>query len=165
VTIASLENLLLAAEKQLEDGSLTAAAMEHIKLQHASDLATYAAQSASSLELFKSVIETATVTVTSLILINGGSAVALLAFIGHLASAEKPRIPISSFAEPLLYFVIGVGSAALFGGFILLTQKLYSERWPLCGHIASWISVLIGLSSFAAFGAGSYFGYRVFAGM
>ena len=165
VTIASLETLLSAAENELEDGKLPVAAIEHIKLQHASNLATYAAQSASSLELFKSVIETAKMTVTSLILINGGSAVALLAFIGHLASTEKPRIPVSSFAQPLLYFVIGVGAAALFAGFISLGQKLYLERWLRCGHIAISISVLIGFSSFAAFAAGSYFGYRVFAGM
>jgi hypothetical protein len=66
----------------------------------------------------------AKMTVTSLILINGGSAVALLAFIGHLASAGNPATPISSFANPLLYFVIGLFAAAFFGGLVLLTQKL-----------------------------------------
>jgi hypothetical protein len=135
------------------------------KLVHESNLAAYAAQTASSRELFKSVIETAKMTVTSLILINGGSAVALLAFIGHLASAEQPRISISLFASPLLLFVVGVGAAAFFGAFILLTQKLYAEGWKRCAYITSWICALIGLGSFAAFGAGSYFGYRVFAAM
>jgi hypothetical protein len=144
---------------------MTDLSFKHAELLHQSNLATYSAQSASGLELFKSVIEMAKTTVTSLILINGGSAVALLAFIGHLASAGNPPIPISSFAKPLLYFVIGVFAAVFFGGLILLTQKLYSERWPRSANFTSWISVLVGLGSFAAFGAGSYFGYEVFAGM
>ena len=107
----------------------------------------------------------AKVTITSLILINGGSAVALLAFIGQLATAEQPHIPIGSFAAPLAAFVLGVGTAAFFGAFILLTQKLYAQGWKKCAILSSWVSAVIGLSSFAAFGAGSYFGYRVFAGM
>jgi hypothetical protein len=164
VTIASLEALLSTAEHLPDAGALTVG-IELAKLQQASDLAEYSAKSASALELFKSVIEAAKMTVTSLILINGGSAVTLLAFIGHLASAENPPILIASFAKPLLCFVIGVFAAAFFGGLILLTQKLYSEHWRRCGHVASWISVFIGLSSFAAFGIGSYFGYKVFAGI
>lgn len=165
--IVNLETLLSAAEKEVEDGSsfMATAMIKHAELLHQSNLASYAAQSASGLELFKSVIEMAKVTVTSLILINGGSAVALLAFIGHLASAGNSPTPISSFAKPLLYFVIEVFAAAFFGGLILLTQKLYGERWPRCAKVTSWISGFIGLGSFAAFGAGSYFGYKVFAGM
>ena len=167
VSIANLETLLSAAESEVEGGTsfMAAAVIKHAELLHQSNLASYSAQSASGLELFKSVIEMAKTTVTSLILINGGSAVALLAFIGHLASAENPLTPISSFAKPLLYFVAGVFAAAFFGGLILLTQKLYTERWPGCAKAASWISVLFALGSFAAFGAGSYFGYKVFAGM
>jgi hypothetical protein len=142
LTIANLETLLSAAEKEVEDGSsfMATAVIKHAELLHQSNLASYAAQSASGLELFKSVIEMAKTTVTSLILINGGSAVALLAFIGHLASGGNPLTPISSFAKPLLYFVIGVFAAAFFGGLILLTQKLYGERWPRCAKVTSWIS-------------------------
>jgi hypothetical protein len=98
VTIASLEDLLSAAENAAEDGGFAAAAaIKHADLLHQSNLATYNAQAASGRELFKSVIEMAKIAVNSLILINGSSAVALLAFIGHLASANNPRIPISSF--------------------------------------------------------------------
>jgi hypothetical protein len=166
VTIASLEDLLSAAENAAEDGGFAAAAaIKHADLLHQSNLATYNAQAASGRELFKSVIEMAKIAVNSLILINGSSAVALLAFIGHLASANNPRIPISSFAIPLLYSVIGLFAAAFFGSLLLLTQKLYAERWPRCATLASWISVFVGLGSLAAFGLGSYFGYNVFAAM
>jgi hypothetical protein len=138
--------------------------IEQAKMVHAANLAAYEARTATSRELFKSVIEMAKVTVTSLILINGGSAVALLAFIGQLASAEQPRIPIASFATPMLYFGVGVGTAAFFGAMILLTQKLYAQGWTKCAVLTSWASAIIGLSSFASFAVGSYCGYKVLAG-
>jgi hypothetical protein len=83
VTISSLEFLLSEAERHL---TTTAAinptvVLENAKMQHASDLAEYSARSAAGLELFKSVIETAKVAIQSLIWINGGAAVAILAFI------------------------------------------------------------------------------------
>jgi hypothetical protein len=134
-------------------------------LQQASDLAGFAAQSAASVELFKSVIETAKVAIQSLIWINGGAAVALLAFIGHLATISNPSVKIGSFAFPLLCFVFGVWSAALFARFVSLAQKLYSEGWPSCGKTSVVVGVVFGLSSVAAFGVGSFWGYEVFARM
>lgn len=162
VTIASLEALLAAIEPDLDiAGGASSFAIEHMKLQHASDLAKYAAD----VEVFKSVIDTAKVLIQSLILINGGSAVALLAFIGHLTTAPQPAAPISSFADPLRYFVIGVGTAALFAGSLCLGQKLYAEKWNRFGNATVSISLLLALSSIAAFAIGSWCTYVVFAGM
>jgi hypothetical protein len=165
VPIAGLESFLSTAQEKLQNETVSVPpeVIEHAKMVHAANLAAYEAQTASSRELFKSVIDMSKVTVTSLILINGGSAVALLAFVGQLASAEQPRMPIASFAAPLAAFVVGVGTAAFFGAFILVTQKLYAQRWIKCAVLTSWASVAIGLSSFAAFGVGSCFAYRVFA--
>jgi hypothetical protein len=131
--------------------------LEHAKMQHASDLAEYSAKSAAGLELFKSVIETAKVAIQSLIWINGGAAVALLAFIGHLATTPNVRVPIGSFALPLLCFVIGVWSAALFAASISLGQKLYSERWPRCANASVVASIIFGLSSPCLFWSGQFF--------
>ncbi len=127
VSVTGLEGFLSAAEKKLQSESVPPEVIEHSKMVHASNIAAYEAQTASGRELFKSVIDLAKVTITSLILINGGSVVALLAFIGQLAKAEQPRIPIGSFAAPLDAFLVGVGTAAFFGAFILLTQKLYAR--------------------------------------
>ena len=103
---------------------------EHARLQHASNLAQYEASNATALELLKSVVTTAGVAIKSLILINGGAAVALLAFIGHLAtSGTNTGAPVHAFAVPLLWFVIGVWTAALFAGFVAAAQKLYAEEF------------------------------------
>jgi len=141
VTIASLEALLANvenfirqhAEQQIAAPNLEDAARfatEHAKLQHASNLALYEAQAASARELFKSVITTAMVAIKSLILINGGAAVALLAFIGHLATSETRSLSpaIHAFAVPLAWFVIGVWTAALFAGSVAADQKLFAEQ-------------------------------------
>ena len=62
VTIASLETLLAAVENhvaQQPDEPITAFEMEHVRLQHASNLAQYEARNTTALELLKSVITTA----------------------------------------------------------------------------------------------------------
>ena len=156
ITVDSLRRLLVVAEPVAD--LLHTAGLEQAKLQQASDLAAYGGR----LEVLKSAIETAKVLMQSLILINGGSAVALLAFIGHLTSAGKP---VSSFATPLAYFVVGVGSAALFAGSVTLGQKLYADGWKKSGNATVPFSVVFALGSIAAFGLGSYGGYTVFAKM
>jgi hypothetical protein len=179
VTIASLEALLATVEDFIaKHPDEDFPAIEQARLQHASNLAWYGAQAASARELFKSVIATAKLTIKSLILINGGAAVALLAFIGHLATANtaKNSSPaINAFAAPLTWFVIGVWTAALFGGFVAVAQKLYaqeiyakeeSKRTLKCwanGFVV--VSIILGVCSLSAFAVGSLCAYRVFSRM
>jgi divalent metal cation (Fe/Co/Zn/Cd) transporter len=184
VTIASLETLLAAVENHLAqqpEEPIAAFAIEHAKLQHASNLVWYEARERMRAELFKSVISTAKVLIKSLILINGGAAVALLAFIGHLATAETHTgAPIHAFACPLACFVFGVGAAALFAGFVAAAQKLYAEAYnqrtikddAKHGRRLEWganacvlVSIVFALCSVAAFALGSYLAYEVFATM
>jgi hypothetical protein len=181
VTIESLETLLDTVEDFIAKHPNTEIplAIEQAKLQHASTLAQYEAQAASARELFKSVIAMATLTIKSLILINGGAAVALLAFIGHLATAETTETSgqaINAFAAPLLWFVIGVGTAAFFAGFVAAAQKLYAEpiyaaegskkkRLKSWGNASVVISILFGLCSLLAFAVGSCFAYCVLSTM
>jgi hypothetical protein len=152
--------------------------MEHARLQHASNLAEYEARNATALELLKSVITTAGVAIRSLILINGGAAVALLTFIGHLATSETDGLAIHAFALPLACFVFGVLAAALFAGFVAAGQKLYAEefnkriqndarhrRLQWFANACVLISIVSGLCSLAAFTRGSYLAYVVFATM
>ena len=179
VTIASLETLLATIEDFIaKHPNVEIPTIEQARLQHASNLAWYEARAASSRELFKSVIAMAKLTVKSLILINGGAAVALLAFIGHLAtakSAETSPPAINTFANPLLWFVIGVGTAAFFAGFVAAAQKLYAqemdakEEWKQTWK--SWangfvvISIIFGVCSLSAFAVGSWFAYCAFSTM
>ena len=151
-------------------------AIEHAKLQQASDLAGYEARAASARDLFKSVITTAKVTINALILINGGAAVALLAFIGHLATAESRGPAVHAFAAPLAWFVIGLGAAALFAGSVAGGQKLFAEemyaapeskkkRLKQFGNASVVVSIFFGLCSLSAFAVGNWFAYCVFSRM
>jgi len=74
VPIAGLESFLSTAQEKLQNDSVSVPpeVIEHAKMVHASNLAAYEASTASSRELFKSVIDMAKLTVTSLTLINGG---------------------------------------------------------------------------------------------
>jgi hypothetical protein len=171
IPVAPLRQFLTNVQEQPSQTPLDAPNVSIELLRHSlrapweAEMARADAVNASSRELFKSIIETAKVLIQSLILINGGSAVALLAFIGHLATSTTAKASISSFADPLLFFVIGTGTAALFAGFVCLGQKLYGEKWPRCANVAVGVSVLFALSSIAAFGVGSFFGYKVFSGL
>jgi len=194
VTIASLETLLAAVENHLAqhpEEPTAAFAIEHARLQHASILTQYEARNAIALELLKSVITTAEVAIKSLILTNGGAAVALLAFIGHLASTEThgqaidARAAIHAFACPLACFVSGVLAAGLFAGFLAAAQKLYAEAFNREGNKNAaekeqklarrlrWcanffcvpVIIVCGLCSLAAFATGSYLAYVVFTTM
>ncbi len=157
ITVASLRRVLDTLEPVLDTD--TAMRIEHAKLQHASDLAKYAAD----VEVGKSVIDTAKTLIRSLILINGGSAVALLAFIGHLATRPQGPLLIGSFAVPLGCFVVGVGTAVLFAGFLCLGQKFHAEKWTRSGNATVPLSVLLALTSITAFMIGGYQAYIVFA--
>jgi len=68
---------------------------------------------AHSVELFRSVILAGQNALRTAFLMNGGAAVALLAFVGHLATTDPHRVP--SLAPSLTMFVGGVLVAALGG--------------------------------------------------
>lgn len=59
----------------------------------------------SDLEMFKSVITAAQNATRAMTAINGGAAVAMLAFLGHLAAIRSPVIP--AYAGCMVPFVIG----------------------------------------------------------
>jgi hypothetical protein len=61
---------------------------------------------ASSLEMFRSVITAGQSAIRSSFLLNGGAAVALLAFISHLTDKQPHKVAV--FADSLIPFVVGV---------------------------------------------------------
>ena len=85
--------------------------------------------SAADLEMFKSVLETGKVALTTPILVNGGASVALLAFIANISAKSDvgSGVGIPSIAGALMWFVFGVLLAALATGSTYLTQDLHSQ--------------------------------------
>ena len=81
---------------------------EKWKMQHQSNLAQYDAQNAWELQMFKSVILAGQTALKSTILINGGAAVALLAFIGSVWDKTTDENVVRKLLISMLLFVAGV---------------------------------------------------------
>ena len=101
-----------------------------------------------TLEMLRATLATSQSALKSALLINGGAAVALLAFVGSIwNSANKAALPLV--ADALLYFVYGVLSAAIASGAAYLAQAGYGREFgnaSRCigrsGHIVAFLGVL-----------------------
>lgn len=119
------------------------------------------ANQASSLELFRSVITSGQNAIRSSFLLNGGAAVALLAFISNLTENHKNKVVV--FADSLIPFVCGVLLIAITSGVTYLSQ------WFYCNNDCSWknktgfflniLAIIFGLFSYVCFIYGMYRAY------
>ena len=116
--------------------------------------------------MFKSVITSGQNAMRSSFLMNGGAAVALLAFIGHLASIKPESVAI--FAAVLMPFVLGVLAMTMTSGFTYLSQWLYdssntkAQKW---GFSLNIVCIALGISSYGLFMWGmcrAYFAFTQF---
>lgn len=108
----------------------------------------------SNIEMFKSVIEFSKMAVQSAIWINGGAAIALLAFLGQLAKEQPDKIPI--IIPAILPFGVGVFLGGVTAGFAYLSQRLYAnENSEKAGFSFNVIAIFSGAVSYAAFALGS----------
>lgn len=161
IPIEGLENYLADAEKiananQEKQAEITQLDEAHAKFQHDFEVWKINAplKNAADQEMFKSVIEAGQTALKSAILINGGAAVALLAFLGNLLTKEAPKgiaVPIPVMGHAMLIFIMGVGLAGLASGFRYLCQWLYSSDWNRTGDAFNYSAIVLGLASFAAF--------------
>ena len=113
--------------------------------------------------MFRSVITSGQGAIKSSFLLNGGAAVALLAFISHLAQFQPIQVPM--FAACLLPFSLGVMAIAVTSGFTYLSQWFYSSLYPgarKAGFVINILCILLGLSSYAMFAWGLFSTYSQF---
>jgi hypothetical protein len=135
---------------------------DSLNAQWQANLAHDKAVHTSNLEMFKSVLEATKGAIQSLFVINGGAAVALLAFIGHLASLSGGGASIPAFADVMLSFVGGAGFAVLLAVSVCLGQKAFYQKWTRTGNAMFYVSLFLGLASFVCFGLGCSCGYKAF---
>ncbi|MES1950513.1 hypothetical protein S4A8_06628 [Salinisphaera sp. S4-8] len=137
---------------QSPPGDLDAARLAQYEAELQQYIEHTKSQNAAQLEMFRSVISSGQNAIRTSFLLNGGAAVALLAFLGHLATS-KPNF-VALFADVLLPFSIGVLAIAIVSGFTYLSQWFYnSERaWSVkVGFGLNITSIVLGLSSYGAF--------------
>ncbi len=170
----ALLDLLDLLEKEVTDqpnDRANAQAQLHIE-KYKAELASWVAKtqhaSAWELESFKQIIAMGQSALKSVTLINGGAAVALLAFIGHLAVVTTSKLQVAPFAESLRFFVAGVFCSALASGTTYLSQYSYGidGKWSnRLGVVFFIITILIVICAFCAFILGANTAYQGFIGV
>lgn len=162
VTTDSVKALVEQIGKDIES---EASPLAGFALQNDLKLEHFKATAAGQLELFRSVISTAIEGGKALILINGGSAVALLAFIGHVVATGNDASLVHAFARPLAAFVLGLFFAALTAAFLPFAQKFFNENRQRLAHGFSYATYVGAALSLGMFLLGSFMAYKVFATM
>jgi len=155
------------------------------------NLAAYQVNTQRMLEQTRAGNEAGTEAVKAVTLINGGAAVAVLAFVGHLASIHATPTTIMNFVRPLDLFVWGVFMGVVASAVVYFTHLCYftalghefaattarddanltlaarkdqaSTRWNRAGKwFANPIAVLCGIASLCLFAVGCYQAYHPF---
>jgi hypothetical protein len=115
------------------------------------------------LEMFRSVITAGQGAIKSSSLLHGGGAIALLAFIGHLAQFKPEKV--AEFGACLLPFAYGVLAIAVISGLTYLSQWLYASPRALAkraGFVLNLLCIALGLASYGLFAWGLFATYRAF---
>ncbi|WP_460128003.1 hypothetical protein [Pseudomonas sp. S3_A09] len=156
-----IEYLQQATETSSQD--LPPDHIERLKAQLQILVEAHKGDHASSLEMFKSVIQSGQNAVKTAFLMNGGASVAILAFIGKLTESNKQSIP--EFAWTLTLFVTGVFLISVTAGLTYLSQWLYADesaRKQKAGFVLNIGAIIIGLGSYGMFIWGMKAAYRAF---
>jgi uncharacterized membrane protein YidH (DUF202 family) len=122
-------------------------------------------------ETFKGLIALSIELLKALLLINGGAAVSILAYLGNLASHASPAVYQRNMKNALLCFSVGVLTAAVTFLVAYLTQlRLYHEerarherqQFPTFHSIGITIGTILVIASAGAFGAGCWIAASAF---
>jgi hypothetical protein len=117
-----------------------------------------------SVEMFRSVITAGQNALRTSFLMNGGSSVAMLAFIGHLTTKTPEKVHL--FSTSLAIFVIGVLLSAVASGATYLGQWFYAgnKTWKgKTGFILNIVAILLAISSYFVFAYGIKEAFDVFS--
>jgi hypothetical protein len=165
-------------------------AFEIAAQEHKSALAEYGVDAQRAMESVRRANESGAEAIKAGTLINGGAAVAMLAFIGHLAAIQARPAVIVAFAKPLRLFVLGTLLGVVASGVTYFAQSFFtaslirelrskeakrdddeslsalhrkaSSRWQYAGHAINWIAVLAVSAALFCFAFGCYVAYRTF---
>lgn len=88
-------------------------------------LARYNAELANGLELFRAVISFADIALKTTFWLNGGAAIAVLAFLGNIWNKQPQPMMFIGFTQTLLLFAIGVALSSCCAGLSYITQRFY----------------------------------------
>jgi len=167
-------DLLLAEQEQDQDPATELERKKAISELHlaaynsdrAAQLQAQALNAASDLEVFRTVIQAGGIARKDLLLVNGGSSVALLALLGHFVSTGKAQAT-TAFAPVLEWFAIGVALCLLCSALTYVSQAFYQHDEARAQRIAAWLFHALAVVAWVGGGAGFVLGAlkaaRIFA--
>ena len=117
-----------------------------------------------NLEILRSAMDSAKETIKACVLINGGAALAVLTFIGHVATQNnKYQGLIQQLAPSLIWFEAGLVAAVLgHGGSYYSNLNFARGEWQ-SGQGWRILVLVFTFVSICFFAGGSYQGYQAFA--
>lgn len=140
--------------------------MELLKAGNQSSLEVMKLNHASELEAFRSVIAVGANAAKSFMIINGGAAIALLAFLGNIWNKNSTPEATAAIAGSLLIFCMGVLCSGVCSGFTYLSQYCTANSglgekkpWKNAAIITNCIAILAGFGSLALFAYGAFATY------
>jgi len=143
------------------------AELEHMKFQFQQTVEQTKATYSISMENFRAVIAAGQSAIRTMLVLNGGAAVAMLAFIGHLATESSTQGSIGRYATTILFFALGALAAATVSAGTYLGQWFYghyaSPTHVKIGHYLNVAVIVVGLASLGLFTGGmidAYFAFR-----
>lgn len=162
IRISALEHFLAHIEAEIDsNGEISKnnldARLVEFNAENERNIAQYNAEASSNLEMFRSVITAGQSALKSALIINGGAAVAMLAFIGNLATkGTEFKSTITVFSSPLLYFTLGVLCASIgFGGTYLSQVFFARKKYEKLGSAVRIIVISVVIASYGLFLTGA----------
>ncbi len=162
VQISALESFLDSLEKDIDeqgelDGLEFESKLASFRAEHERNIAWYEAQQSTSIEMFRSVIQVGQSALKSIILINGGAAVSMLAFIGNLASKQGlSSQAMTLMTKPMIFFAMGVLSGALGAGGTYVSQFFYFKEKNKAGIAFHVVTIAVVIMAYVFFALGAF---------
>ena len=129
---------------------------------HKSNLAREEAKIRVELEGYKVVVEASKEAINAAMIVNGGAAIAILGFLGALASKGGLSVIGASMAGVMASFAFGVFLAAVAFGCRYFMQYFDSGNKNLPAIVFQWLAVSAVSGSYVAFGLGAWNAYSAF---
>lgn len=154
--LEQLENITAGEPNQLDQ-----IALQNARADLDVRLAQYQLAADQGLEMFRSVIAAGQSARQASLLINGGAAAALLAFVGHVVTTPRAKSIVPGLAFPLAWFLEGVLAAAVSSGATYLAQRSWANGKPRLGNISNVAAIVLIIASYATFAAACWAGFEL----
>lgn len=153
------EIIRIAAESP-DDVAVGEASLEHCKAVLAANADQHRHRHEFDLEMVRATIATGQSALKSSLLINGGAAVAVLAFLGNAWSKSIPQSIVSQAAYGLSLFVWGVLAAAAASGASYVSQAGFGDEFGKAsqriGAVGRGLAILLVSGAYALFACGAW---------